>query len=373
MTTETIGRRFHHLEVEANERMPECQLVLAPTTAEEAAAVLDAAAEHGLPVLFWGNGSHQGFGHRVETAIVISTERMNRIIEWSPADLTVVAEAGVRIGDLALRLLEENQTAVLPEAPVEATVGGVIASGQSGWGRLRYGPIRDRMLEVVLATGDGRVVRGGAPVVKNVTGYDLPRLATGSFGSLGLISRVALKLWPVGERAATVTVEAADRALAIAYRPLAVIEENGTARVYLTGTSAEVETQTAELSGTAVDGLDWPHPLAGETVLVVRVPAGLTGAATERVPSSWSYQAAFGVGEVRLAGPSEPAADLLATLRDWTATVGGAAVVERAPEALYEKVDPWGEPGPSLELQRRVKAAFDPLGICNPGRLPGKL
>jgi glycolate oxidase FAD binding subunit len=373
MTAETIRRRFDHLEVEGNERIPESQLVLAPTTPEEAAAVLDAAAEHQLPSLFWGSGSHQGYGHRIRPAIVIATERMNRILDWSPADLTVVAEAGVRVADLAGRLLEEGQTAVLPERPGASTVGGAIAAGQSGWGRLRYGPIRDRTLEVVLATGDGRVVRAGAPLVKNVTGYDLPRLATGSFGALGLITRVALKLWPLGFRAATVTVEDAEEALATAHRPLAVVEENGTARVYLTGTPAEVEAQTAELGGTAIDQLDWPEVLTGETVLVVRVPPGLTRAATDRVPPGWSYQAAFGVGEVRLAGTTEQAAEVLGTVRAWAEAVGGAAVVERAPETLYEEVDPWGGPGSSLELQRRVKAAFDPLGICNPGRLPGKL
>lgn len=373
MTVETIARKFGHLEVEAGAPLTEGHLVLAPATSEEAAAVLDAAAERELPVLFWGGGSHQGFGHRIQPAIVISTERMNRILEWSPADLTVVAEAGVGVADLATRLMEGGQTAVLPERPGPSTVGGAIAAGQSGWGRLRYGPIRDRTLQVVLSTGDGRVVRAGAPLVKNVTGYDLPRLATGSFGALGLITRVALKLWPLGARAATVTVESAEKALATAYRPLAVLEENGTARVYLTGTSAEVEAQAAELGGTVVDGLDWPESLVGETVLVIRVPASLTRAAADRAPPGWSYQAAFGVGEVRLAGPSAPAAGVLDTLREWTTGVGGAVVVERAPDTLYEHVDPWGPPGPSLELQRRVKAAFDPLGICNPGRLPGNL
>ncbi len=152
-----------------------------------------------------------------------------------------------------------------------------------------------------------------------------------------------------------------------------MIEQDGTARVYLTGTPAEVEAQTADLEGAAVDRLDWPEPLVGEAVLVVRVPAALTRAAADRVPPGWAYQAAFGVGEVRLAGSGETAAAVLKELRSWAAGVGGSAVVERAPHALYREIDPWGSPGPSLSLQRRVKAAFDPLGICNPGRLPGDL
>lgn len=373
MTAEVIAKQFGHLEVPPATGMPATGLVLAPTTAEEAARVLDAASEHRSPALLWGGGTHQGYGNPVEPAIVISTERLNRIVEYRPADLTVVVEAGVPVADLAAHVGEQGQTAVLPERPGAATVGGAIAAAQSGWGRLRYGPIRDRMLEVVLATGDGRVVRGGAPLVKNVTGYDLPRLATGSFGALGLLCRVALKLWPAGRQAATVAVEDAEQALTTAYRPLAVIEVNGNARVYLSGTAAEVEAQAAQLGGTVVDRLDWPEPLAGGTVLVVRVPAGLTRAAVNQVPAGWSYQAAFGVGEVRQAGPGEDAASVLTTLRAWAAAVGGAAVIERGPDALYREIDPWGDPGGSLGLQRRVKAAFDPLGICNPGRLPGNL
>jgi len=373
MTAKAIARKFANLAVERSGTMPEADLVVAPATAEEAAEVLDAASEHRLPALLWGGGTHQGYGFPVNPAIVVSTERMNRIVTWSAADLTVVVEAGVTVTDLADHIRERGQTAVLPERPAASTVGGAIAAAQSGWGRLRFGPIRDRVLEVLLATGDGRVVRGGAPLVKNVTGYDLPRLAAGSFGALGLLCRVALKLWPAGQQAATVTVEDAEQALATAYRPLAVIEQDRTARVYLSGTPAEVEAQTADLGGAAVARLDWPEPLAGETVLVIRVPAALTRGAADRVPPEWSYQAAFGVGEVRLAGPGGTAAAVLDALRTWAEAVGGVAIIERGPDALYREIDPWGDPGPNLGLQRRVKAAFDPLGICNPGRLPGNL
>ncbi|NIV25710.1 MAG: FAD-binding protein, partial [Gemmatimonadetes bacterium] len=102
---------------------------------------------------------------------------------------------------------ERGQTAVLPETPGSGTVGGAIASGASAWRRLRYGPIRDRVLETVMATGDGRVVKAGGRLVKNVTGFDIPRLATGSYGSLGVIGQVCLKLWPTGTRFAGVPAD----------------------------------------------------------------------------------------------------------------------------------------------------------------------
>lgn len=372
MMTSELARTLGHLAVDGSAGMPPCELVVEPTTVEEAAAVFDFACDHRLAVLLWGGGTHQGYGQRLEPDLILSTARLNRIIAVNPEDLIVVVEAGAAVDDVAERLAEHGQTAVLPESVGTGTVGGAVAAGLTGWARLRYGPIRDRMLEVVLATGDGRVVRGGAPLVKNVTGYDLPRLATGSFGGLGLIGRVALKLWPVGRTAATVAVADAERALATAYGPLAVVEQDGGTRVYLSGTEAEVAAQTEQLDGDAQAGLDWPAPLDGETVLVVRVPPASTRSAVDQVPAGWSYQAAFGVGEVRLAGNIDPTG-VLSSLRAWATKQGGAAVVERAPATLYTEIDPWGDPGPSLALQRRVKAAFDPLGVCNPGRLPGGL
>ncbi len=346
--------------------------VHSPVDAAAAARLLDTASEDRQAVLFRGGGAHQGYGYRVAADLIVSTDRLDRIVDWAPEDLTAVVEAGVRVADLEAQLAAQGQTAVFPETPGDATVGGVVAAGISGWRRLRYGPTRDRILEVVVATGDGRAVRGGGRVVKNVTGYDLPRLATGSFGSLGLITQVALKLWPLASHSATVAVDDAEKALATAFRPLAVVEDDGQARVYLAGTEAEVRAQAADLGGDATDGLQWPEPLDGRLVLVLRVPPGLTRQAVDRLPGGWRYQAAFGVGEVRI-GAAEADVGALAALRAWAASFGGALVVEQAPDELYREFDPWGDAGPSVDLQRRVKAAFDPLGVCNPGRLPGGL
>ena len=181
---------------------PPVDFTLQPATGEDAAGVLGFAATHGLRVLFWGGGTHQGIGHQVEPDIVMGTGRLNAVLDWQVEDLTVAVQPGVLISDLEARLQQRNQTAVLPEAGA-GTVGGAVAAGLSGWRRLRYGPTRDRMLEVRLATGDGRLIRGGGRLVKNVTGYDLPRLATGSLGSLGLIAEVCLKLWPLATRRAS--------------------------------------------------------------------------------------------------------------------------------------------------------------------------
>lgn len=344
---------------------PEAELVVAPGSVDEIVRLLDFASEHGLVVLPWGSGSHQGLGRRVAPDVIVSTARLDAVDDWQPEDLTIAMGSGMTLGALDELIGSRRQSAVLPEDRPEATVGGVIAAGVSGWRRLRYGPTRDRVLEVTLVTGDARVVRGGARVVKNVTGYDLPRLMTGSLGSLGIIVSACLKLWPDQEAAATVVVDDPVRALAIAERPLAVLETAERSTVHLTGTAAEVDAQVATLGGSASDGLVWPARPTGDLVVSIRVPPAAVTDAVERVEGP--FVAAHGVGEVTAAVSDAAVIDL----RLWAESVGGAVVVLAAPADLYDRVDPWGTPPDTVPLQRRIKAAFDPAGVMAPGRLPG--
>lgn len=365
----TVARLFGAYEGEL-EGAPEADFTLAPKSIEDAARMLDFASEHSLRVLVWGGGTHQGLGHALDPDILVTTVHLNRIIEWRPDDLTVVVEAGIPVSAVEERLAERGQTAVLTETPQAATVGGVIAAGVSGWRRHRYGPTRDRVLEVILATGDGRVVKGGAQVVKNVTGYDIPRLVTGSLGSLGLIGRVCLKLWPIGSRTATVRVDDPVRAVAETHRPLAILETRAGCAVYLSGTDREVEAQAAALGGPLTEGLAWPDRVVGEVVVSVRVPPALTTEAVRRLPAPKSFVAQHGVGEVTAAlSGIQPQA--LGGLRSWAEGEGGAMVLLSRPAGF--DLDPWGSPPSSLALQRRIKAAFDPVGVMAPGRLPGGL
>ena len=365
-----LQRHLAAFVADSIEGAPEEAVVVAPATLEEAGKILALASEHSLPVLVWGGGTHQGLGHPVDAAIVLSTARLDSIVDWQPGDLTVVVEAGVRIADLEGRLAEKGQTGVLPEVPGEGTVGGAVAAGESGFRRLRYGPTRERILEVELVTGDGRMVRGGGRVVKNVTGYDLPRLVTGSFGALGLVGRVCLKLWPLPATTGTVTLPAPRPDYG--HRPLAVVEERSRTLVFVAGTAAEVEARAAELGGTFREGLHWPQGPDGAIQVSVRVAPRLVPRALEHLPASWSYQALPGVGEIRLGAPSfEP--ERMADLRGWVEGQGGALVLRDAPLPVYDEFDPWGTPPDGLDLQRRVIARFDPDRVINPGRLPGGL
>ncbi len=369
MLHQELARLARGLMSDPIDGAPAVELTVAPTSGADAAAVLAFAAEKGLRVLFWGGGNHQGMGYAVEPDLIVSCDRLNAVLDWQVEDLTVTVQPGVMVAELEAKLQQRNQTAVLPEAPGSATVGGVIASGLSGWRRLRYGPTRDRMLEVRLATGDGRLIRGGGRLVKNVTGYDLPRLATGSFGSLGMITEVCLKLWPLSSGHAMVRVADPGAALAAAYRPAALIETNEGADLYLSGTAAEIEAQAIRVGGDLVSGHRWPELLEGGIKLTLRVPPSAVKAWVDVVKRAGvEFQAAHGVGEILLVADGIE----VGVLSEWRSSVegiGGSLVVNHAPDGF--DFDPWGTPPDSIDLQRRVKAAFDPRGIANPGILPG--
>jgi glycolate oxidase FAD binding subunit len=339
---------------------------VAPKTVRDVISILRYCSERDLVVQVWGGGSHSGYGDPPEPDVVMSMERISAVEVWEPDDLTVVLGAGARVETVEAMLTERNQTLGMPEVPGPATVGGVIASGVSGLRRNRIYSTRERVLEVTMVTGDGRQVRSGGRVVKNVTGYDLHRLAVGAFGSLGVIVSVCLKLWPTPPGSATVLIDDLDQASAVV-RPLAVLDVDGQLKVFLQGTEPEVEAQALRVGGKATAGLDWPADPVGPWQWSLRVPPALTGAAVERLPAVWSYLAVHGVGEVRAASDSATAGP---GIREWAESVGGHLVMVKGDPTEF---DPWGTPPPALEQQRRLISQFDPKRILNPGRLPGGL
>lgn len=312
-----------------------------------------------------GGGGHLGIGNPVLAEASVSTERLDSIIDHQPEDLTVTVEAGVTVGEIDALLAPHRQTAALPETEPDATIGGVVAAGISGFRRSRFGPTRDRVLEVTVVTGDGRVVTGGARVVKNVSGYDLPRLAAGSFGALGVIVSVCLKLWPEPEARATVRLDDVSDADRV-HRPMAVLETEEGAWAYLQGPAVEV-TSAASIGTIQAEGFTWPSFDAPGTA-EMRVPPSLVARAVERLDVPFIAQ--HGVGVVAIAS-EDP--DVLLPARSWCESVGGSLVVtsRSGPVDAPPPVDPWGTPPAALSLQRRLIAGFDPHRIINRGRLPG--
>src|SRR5215472_3940053 len=183
-------------------------ILVKPGTREEVAHCLEACARSGARVIPAGMMTWLECGNPVRSAqVVLSLSRMNRVAEYSPADLTICAGAGIRLTELNSIVMKENQWLPL-DPPGNGTLGAIVACRSSGPLRFAYGTPRDYVIGLRLAHVDGSESKSGGRVVKNVAGYDLNKLYIGSFGTLAVITEVILKLKPVPERSATVLITA---------------------------------------------------------------------------------------------------------------------------------------------------------------------
>lgn len=338
-----------------------------PKSVDEVVEVLRHATEHGIPVRVWGGGTRQKMGVAPPEGLVMSTAGLAAVEVWEPDDLTMVVGAGKAVGQLEGELEESRQTAVLPENSPNSTVGGVIATGWAPLRRARMLGLRERVLEITSVTGDGRVVRSGGRVVKNVSGYDLHKASVGAFGSLGVVVSVCLKLWPVPPVTATFTMRDPDQSYRL-NRPLALLETEDELRLFSWGTQAEIDDLASWVDGDFVTGHRWPEDPGGEFRWSLRVPPALTTDAIDK-GRPWPFLAIHGAGEVRFASES---LDGAVELRSWAHSVGGSLVLIDHPGET-PSIDPWGAEPPAVDLQRRLIGEFDPARIINPGRLPGDL
>ncbi len=199
---------------------PAC--VLYPQTIAELSSAIALAYEHRLRVLPCGNATKLDWGGLVSRAdLVISTSKLNRVIEHCVGDLTVTVEAGVKYQDLQAVLAKEGQfLAIDPPYSANATIGGILATGSAGSLRHRYNSVRDMCLGIEFVRSDGEVVKAGGRVVKNVAGYDLMKLLTGSYGTLGIASRITFRLYPLPEYSQIVVVTGDAEAIAKAQQKI---------------------------------------------------------------------------------------------------------------------------------------------------------
>jgi FAD/FMN-containing dehydrogenase len=286
------------------------------------------------------------------------------VVTYDPADLTVTVGAGTRCADLAAVLGAEAQECALDPRDGEATVGGVLATGLSGHRRLRSGPVRDRVLEVRFVTAEGRVVKGGGPTVKNVSGFDLPRLLVGSLGTLGVLVQVTLRCQPMAPAARWLRTDAdpfeVRRAL---YRPSCLAWDGATTHVLLEGVGADVDAEAARVVGARdADGPPvWPDGVHRGRVSVRPSAVRALAAALDGIGVRWCAE--VGVGTVHVAADDE---DALAGARGVAEGAGGWLLREAGAPGL----DGFGGALPNARLAERIRAAFDPTGKCAPGRLP---
>jgi len=343
--------------------------VAGPATPAEAAAALAEASAARERVAVVGGGTRSRRGRPAPPADhELRTTGLRRVVAHEPADLTVTVEAGLLASELAELAAAAGQCWPQAEIRPGSTVGGVLAAAASGRRRLRFGAVRDSLLQVVLATGDGRLVTAGGRTVKGVSGYDIPRLAVGSLGTLGVIVEVTLKLWPIppaqgwfgaeGPLAERLGVVA--RALGGPARPASVLLTPGAVAVELTGPPADV----VAAEGLAPLDEEPPGP-GGRGIVEAGVPPPRLGDLAGRLEDAGlGYEARMGVGTCLVAVAS---ADDVRRVRAWAGELGGHATVADGPPEL--RADPWGPPPPGLELMRRLRDAFDPAGVLNPSML----
>jgi glycolate oxidase FAD binding subunit len=385
------------------------KLVVEPGTERELAEVLRLANEAGLAVIPRGGGTKIGWGNPpVRADLILSTGRLNEIVEHAWADLTVTVEGGCTIQRLQETLAQHGQRLALdPLWPEKATIGGVLSTNDSGALRLRFGALRDLIIGATIALPDGTLASSGGKVVKNVAGYDLPKLVTGALGTLGVITRAVFRLHPLprGTRSFSIATENAEEAqgivLAIQDSKLAHTslqshssdDARPVSNILFEGTEAGLAAQEAQLrklcataTVSAASTSAWkaremlwtpadPATMAMAKIGILPATLARTIQLVEQIANEKQLQwkalmYATGLGWLRLEGEAGSLRDGLQALRGELESHGSSVVVLHRPEKM-PAFDAWGSTGDALPLMKAVKQQLDPRNTLNPGRFVG--
>jgi glycolate oxidase FAD binding subunit len=383
------------------------QTIVEPGDEQELAAVLKLANAEGFAVIPRGGGTKLGWGNAPKRAdVVLSTARLNGIVEHAWADLTVTVDAGCTVQDLQNTLAQHGQRLALDALwPARATIGGVLATNDSGVLRLRFGALRDLIIGVTLALPDGTLAKSGGKVVKNVAGYDLPKLVTGALGTLGVITRAVFRLHPLPKESRTVSVPA--RNFADAQRMILAIQDSRLAHSALqlrfqdggspavdalfeatqSGVSAQIDHLKALLAPAQLEEstvsvwntrnelherariADSSSVTAKISILPSQIGATLVAfaaAGAGRVRHSAVLQAT-GIGCLLLEGKPADLASALGDFCPQSFADQGSLVYMDFHKSLPH-FQAWSGPAVAFPLMQAIKRQFDPKATLNPGR-----
>jgi glycolate oxidase FAD binding subunit len=382
--------------------------IVYPQTQAELAEVIAESYRSKCRILVCGSGSKLNWGGlATEIDVVVSTKNINRIIEHADSDLTITVEAGMKFAELEAILAQTNQFIALdPTAPTVASIGGIIATSDTNSLRQRYGSVRDQLLGITFIRADGQLAKAGGRVVKNVAGYDLMKLFTGSYGTLGIITQVTFRLYPVQQTSATTALVGKAEALAEAtsilrgsaltptqadllsthmVTSLGLGEGVGLiARFQSIAASVQEQSnrllevgQKLGLTGTIYSGVDetdlWQRllqPMYSSSnceAIICKIGILPTAAVEILTQAEIGFvHMSSGLGMLKFANEQ-----CIEEVRNLCQEYHGFLTILAAPAAIKQKLDVWGYRGNGLELMRGIKKQFDPENILNPGRFVG--
>jgi glycolate oxidase FAD binding subunit len=381
------------------------QFVAEPGDEHQLAGVLSLANESGVAVVPRGGGTKLDWGNPPKKAqLILSTARLNRIVEHAWADLTVTVEAGCTLQSLQQMLAQHGQRLAFDGLwPERATIGGVLSTNDGGALRLRFGALRDLIIGVTIALPDGTLASSGGKVVKNVAGYDLPKLATGAFGTLGVVTRAVFRLHPLPRTAKSYSFDAEN--FAAMQQQILTIQDSQLAHTSLQIRCSAGELPTADVLFEATEAgltaqesqlrkLLSPAPVkessadlwnsrqdlwksSNDSSLIAKLSLlptdiaktldGLKEIGDSRKLHWEMVLQATGIGTLCLEGDAPSLSSAVEHLRAQLQSRGGSLVILRRPEVLYS-IDAWGNAGDSAALMRAVKHQLDPKNTLNPGR-----
>ena len=384
-----------------------------PVTPVGVGKVLSWADETRRTVVVRGGGTKMGWGPPPDSIdVMLSTKGMNAVVAHRHGDLTATVQAGATLSETNAVLAVHRQWLPLdPPWADRATIGGVVATNDSGPRRQRHGAPRDLIIGMTLMRADGLMAKSGGIVVKNVAGYDLARLMTGSFGCLGIILDATFKLAPLAEASRTVAVEfptssrfgpyAADllahastpTALELSVPPAKILVRFESAGTVVGQQADQAVTLARGHGGTAVvltgegETSAWRSHDArvfdsdNTIVKIAMVPSELSSiltwiddtAKTRALDYVLIGRGGLGLLHVSLSGSVTEQSAFVALIRERLPVGRGSAMIQRAGRGLKDLVDVWGPVGNGLRIMQEVKRRFDPTSTLNPGRGPGGL
>lgn len=393
--------------------------VVFPETIEILSEIVKQAHQQGWRILICGNGTKLDWGYlTLNIQLVVSTQKCDRLIEHAVGDLTVTVEAGMKLADLQAKLEVHQQFLPLdPVYPQQATIGGIIATADTGSWRQRYGGVRDLLLGISFVRADGQVAKAGGRVVKNVAGYDLMKLFTGAYGTLGIISQATFRTYPLPKASTTLLLTGDADRLATATQTIRnsgltptamdLVSASAIAKLELGNDMGlllrfqtipeSIERQSEQVKAiaqqtnlavacfTGRDELDlWqgltkivriPHTETGIVGKIGIVPTEVVALLSKLFQSDRQslalIHAGSGIGHIQL--PTGTTIDLIRELRSFCQVRGGFLTVLSAPNAIKQQLDIWGYTSNALEIMKAIARKFDPNRSLNPGRFVGKI